>query len=154
MRNWRGFKPIPSTNALAWSQQDEEHLKALRKAELATRILAGRKAMRQAEELRRAIQELEARKQAMLAIMLPKVSSEETMSVNSKVATEELTAVDKLPVDTLKIDSKLGVDREVDIDKQILELASQGKSLRQIAEITKLSHEGVRRRLKRLQKTN
>jgi DNA-binding NarL/FixJ family response regulator len=96
--------------------------------------------MRQAEELRRAIQELEARKQAMLAIMLPKVSSEETMSVNSKVATEELTAVDKLQV-----------DREVDIDKQILELACQGKSLRQIAEITKLSHEGVRRRLKRLQ---
>jgi hypothetical protein len=37
-----------------------------------------RKAMKQAEELRRAIQELEARKQAMVSIMLPRGNRMET----------------------------------------------------------------------------
>jgi hypothetical protein len=160
-RKKAGFEPTPSTT-LSWSQQDEEALKALRKAELATRILAGRKAMRQAEELRRAIQELEARKQAMLAIMLS-----QSGNVGAKLPADKLPSLNEgeVTVRRLPVTAQAEVTSELPpnkvtkaelppqiTDEQLLELVTKReKSIRQIARELGVSHVALLKRLKRLQ---
>jgi hypothetical protein len=119
--------------------------------------------MRQAEELRRAIQELEARKQAMLAIMLPQSGNVET-----KLPVDRLPSFDEYEVTRgrLPVTAQAEVTGErlplnkvtraglppLITDEQLLELVTKReKSIRQIARELGVSHVALLKRLKRLQ---